>query len=62
MSAEQLAFDLVALACPRCKGSGEVMSGEIDEDGDELPPVGCPRCECTGWALCRLDRPGYSPP
>lgn len=37
-------------ACPACDGDGEVASGEIDSDGDELPPVLCRRCGGTGRA------------
>lgn len=34
--------------CSACEGGGEVPSGEVDEDGDELPPKGCEDCGGTG--------------
>jgi hypothetical protein len=34
--------------CNTCHSSGEVASGRVDEDGDELPPVICERCSGSG--------------
>ena len=34
--------------CAQCGGDGDVPSGEVDEDGDERPPVMCPRCGGSG--------------
>jgi len=53
-------ISLIDQPCPQCRGDGEVASGEVDEDGDELPPVGCPRCGGCGWLCLGLNRPGYA--
>jgi hypothetical protein len=55
-------IDLLEQPCPRCRGDGDVASGEVDEDGDECPPVLCPRCGGTGHAIGGIDRPGYVKP
>jgi hypothetical protein len=52
-------LDLADRPCPSCRGGGDVASGEVDSDGDELPPVACPRCGGTGWAIPSPGRPGY---
>jgi DnaJ-class molecular chaperone len=52
-------IDLLTRPCPRCRGGGEVASNEVDEDGDERPPVGCPRCGGSGHALAGMSRPGF---
>lgn len=52
--------DLRDRPCPTCRGDGDVASGEVDEDGDERPPVLCPRCGGTGHAVSRIDRPGFA--
>lgn len=33
--------------CAQCRGDGDVPSG-ITDDGDEMPPKGCPRCGGSG--------------
>jgi hypothetical protein len=43
-------------ACDLCAGGGDVQSDIIDEDGDRMPPVVCPRCKGTG---IRPNKPGF---
>src|SRR4029077_2779769 len=37
-----------AVVCAQCGGDGDVASGQVDEDGDQLAPVLCPRCGGSG--------------
>ena len=40
--------------CAQCEGDGDAPSGEVDEDGDECPPILCPACGGTGKAPLSL--------